>query len=50
MSNRARELRDPGVFIDDDGTHWLCYAQAGEDALAVVDITAWLDANFPVTP
>lgn len=44
---RTRGLRDPGFFEDDDGTIWLIYAQAGEDALAVVDVTAWLDTNFP---
>lgn len=49
VTARVRELRDPGVFIDpSDGTHWLIYAQAGEDALGVLDITSWLDTNFPV--
>ena len=51
VSARVRELRDPGIFIDDvddNGPVWLIYAQAGEDALAVLDITDWLDANFPV--
>lgn len=48
VADRERQLRDPHVFTDSDDSVYLYYAQAGEDAIGVVDITSWIDSNFPV--
>jgi hypothetical protein len=39
IHNRARQLRDPGVF-EEDGRTYLLYAMAGESGIAIVEVTS----------
>ena len=37
---RVRQLRDPGIFVDEDGL-FLLYSVAGEAGIAIAEITDW---------
>ena len=38
ITERVRELRDPCIFEDDDGTVYLLYCGAGENGIGIVKI------------